>query len=82
MKTVKNKSPLAGADIVNFMNKKGKLKESLAAQAQIPHPPDGAAPAKPVPHAGSPKHAARPAASVQGSHNRITSFLKDKGVKK
>jgi hypothetical protein len=39
MKSVQNKSPLAGADIVNFLNKKDKLKESLAAQAHVPQAP-------------------------------------------
>jgi hypothetical protein len=40
-KSVKKKSPLAGLDIINYLNKKDKFKGSLAAKAHLPQPPDG-----------------------------------------
>jgi hypothetical protein len=40
--SVKKKSPLAGLDIINYLNKKDKFKGSLAAKAHLPQLPDDA----------------------------------------
>lgn len=85
MQSVKNKSPLAGTDIVNFMNRKGKLKETIATQAHLPKPPDSDKPNNPNTPAGrpgTPRRWLRPNASVEGSKAKIAALFKEKGVKK
>jgi hypothetical protein len=80
-KSVKKKSPLAGLDIINFLNKKDKFKGSLAARAHIPQPPDGAPP--PGGDAGSPLKKKWPGSmSVEGSKTKIETFFKEQGVAK
>jgi hypothetical protein len=64
-KSVKKKSPLAGLDIINYLNKKDKFKGSLAAKAHLPQPPDGA---PNIRDAGSPPKKKRATSmSVEGS---------------
>ena len=79
-KSVEKKSPLAGLDIINYLNKKDKFKGSLAAKAHIPQPPDGA---PNLGDAGSPAKKNRPGSmSVEGSKTKIENFSKEQGVTK
>ena len=78
-KSVKKKSPLAGLDIINYLNKKDKFKGSLAAKAHIPQPPDGP---PNLGDAGSPAKKNRPGSmSVEGSKLN-ENFFKQQGVTK
>ena len=79
--SVKKKSPLAGLDIINYLNKKDKFKGSLAAKAHLPQPPDDA----PIIRgdAGSPPKKKRAGnTSVEGSKSKIENFFKEQGVTK
>ena len=79
IKSVKNKSPLAGMDVINLLNKKDRFKGSLAAKAHLPQPPGDDGPVV----AGSPKKKKRVGGmSVEGSETKIKNFFKDQGVKK
>jgi hypothetical protein len=79
-KSVKKKSPLAGLDIINYLNKKDKFKGSLAAKAHLPQPPDDA---PNIRDTGSPIKKKRAGSmSVEGSKTKIENFFKEQGVTK
>ena len=78
IKSVKNKSPLAGMDVINLLNKKDRFKGSLAAKAHLPQPPGDDGPVV----AGSPKKKRVGGMSVEGSETKIKNFFKDQGVKR
>ena len=80
-KSVKKRSPLAGMDIVNFLNKKDRFKGSVSANAHLPQPPDGNPPAD-VAGNISPKKKRTGAMSVEGSETKIKNYFKEAGVRK
>jgi hypothetical protein len=78
-KSVKNKSALAGMDIVNFLNKKDKLQNSQkASDIQIPKPPaDDNAVGNATPGRRRPQ---RPGTTVEGAKEKIVEIFKTQGV--
>ena len=81
-KSVKKKSPLAGLDIINYLNKKDKFKGSLAATAHLPQPPSDGAPGRGVGAGSPPKKKRAGSMSVEGSKSKIETFFKEQGVTK
>ena len=76
--SVKNKSALAGMDIVNFMNKKDKLQNSLkASDIQIPKPPADNTAGNATPGR---RRAQRPGTTVEGAKEKIVEIFKTQGV--
>ncbi|CAB3982317.1 Hypothetical predicted protein [Paramuricea clavata] len=78
MKSVKNKDDLAGMKIVNFLNKKDKLKGTQKATGKLPNPPD--APANPGSATPGQRRAQRPGTTVEAANERIMEVFKREGV--
>ncbi|CAB3998057.1 Hypothetical predicted protein [Paramuricea clavata] len=77
MKSVKNKDDLAGMKIVNFLNKKDKLKATQKATGQLPKPPDAANPGSATP---GQRRAQRPGTTVDAANEKIMEIFKQEGV--
>ncbi|CAB3990829.1 Hypothetical predicted protein [Paramuricea clavata] len=77
MKSVKNKDDLAGMKIVNFLNKKDKLKGVQKATGQLPKPPDAPNPGSVTP---GQRRAQRPGTTVDAANERIMEIFKQEGV--
>ncbi|CAB3984016.1 Hypothetical predicted protein [Paramuricea clavata] len=77
MQSVKNKDDLAGMKIVNFLNKKDKLKGAQKATGQLPKPPDA-----PRPDSATlgQRRAQRPGTTVDAANERILETFKQEGV--
>ncbi|CAB3988322.1 Hypothetical predicted protein [Paramuricea clavata] len=77
MKSVKNKDDLAGMKIVNFLNKRDKLKGAQKATGQLPKAPDAPNPASATP---GQRRAQRPGTTVDAAHEKIMEIFKQEGV--